>query len=119
MGRGDQSRGHGVVVRVVELLHLLFMREDIERNITPLPQPMIGITVDGGREPQPRQQRATAGMVLIPLQGSDNLLRRPFLQFLHEAHRGFGGLGSNQQVEVIGHEDPAIQKKSSFPPKLA
>jgi len=103
MGRGDQSGGHGVVMHVVKFLHLFFLREDVERDVTPLPQTMIGITVDSGREPQPRQQSAAAGMILIPRQGGDDLLRRPLFKFLHEANHGFGGLWSDKKMEVLGH----------------
>jgi hypothetical protein len=42
------------------------MREDIERHITSLPEPIIGITVDGGREAQPGQQGTTSEIALIP-----------------------------------------------------
>jgi hypothetical protein len=58
-------------------------------------------------------------MVLIPGQGGDNLLRRPLFEFLHEANHGFGGLGSDQQVKVIGHQHPADQQESGFLAELA
>jgi hypothetical protein len=58
-------------------------------------------------------------VILIPRQRGDNLLRRPLFQFLHEADRGFGRFGSNQQMKVIGHEDPAHQQKSGFLPPWA
>jgi hypothetical protein len=58
-------------------------------------------------------------MVLIPRQGGDNLLRRTLLQFLHEADGSFGRFGSNQEMKVIGHKDPAHQPKSGFLPPLA
>jgi hypothetical protein len=106
-------------MHVVELLHVLFMREDVEWHIAPLPKPIMGVSVDGGREAQPGQQGATSGIALIAGQGGNNLLRLPLLQFLHEADDGFGRFGSNQQVKVIGHQNPAIQKEPGFRPKLA
>jgi hypothetical protein len=42
-------------------------------------------------------------MVLIPGEGGDNLLCGSLLQLLHEADGGFGGLGLNEQVKVLGH----------------
>jgi len=75
--------------------------------------------VDGWGKSQPRQQIATPGMVLIPRQGGDNLLRRTLLQFLHEADGGFSSFGSNQQMKVIRQKDPADQRKSGFLPQLA
>ena len=58
----------------------LFPREDIERDIAPLPQSMARIAVDGGRQSQSRQQGAASGLVLIPGEGGDNLLRGSLLQ---------------------------------------
>ena len=70
--------------------------------------------MDGRRQSQSGQQGVAAGMILLPGQGGDNLLGGALLEFLQEAHGSFGGLGSDQQVKVLGHEHPADQKESGF-----
>lgn len=98
------------MVHVIWFLHLLLVREDVERNVTPLPDAVIAIAVDAGREAQTGQQGAAPGITLIAGQGSDNLLRRPLLEFLEEADRSVGRLGPDQQVKVIGHQDPTVRR---------
>ena len=52
--------------------------------------------MDGGRQSQPVQQGAAVGMVSIPGEGGDNLLRGPLLEFPHETDGSCGGFGFDQ-----------------------
>jgi hypothetical protein len=54
------------------------------------------------------RRRAGAGRtVSVPVEGGDNLLGGALLHFPQEAGGGCGGLGSNQEVKVLGHQHPA------------
>ena len=94
---------------------MLFRCEDIEGEITPLPKPIVGITVDAGRQPQPGEPLAAAEVIPVAGEDGDDLLRRPPFEFPHEAD----GDGTNQQVKMIGHQDPAVQEESGFLAQLA
>jgi hypothetical protein len=59
------------------------------------------------------------GIVLIPGKRGENLLCRSLLELLHEVDGGCGGLGSNQEVKVIGHRHPADQEESGLLAELA
>ena len=106
-------------MQVVELLHVLLMREHVERDITALPDAIIGITVETGRQAQPSQHGATARIILMAGEGGDDLLCRALLQFLPEADGGFRRVGTNQKVKMIGHQHSADEKESRFLPQLA
>ncbi len=103
----------------MEFLDALFVGENVEGHITALPKSMVGISVDGGRQSQAGQQGSAARVLLISNQRGDNLLRRSFLEFLHEADRGLGGLGLNAQMEVLRHEHPTDQPEAGFLTELA
>ena len=92
----------------------LFPREDVERDIAPLPQSMARIAMDSGGQPQSGQHGAAPGLVLIPGEGGDNLLRGALLQLLHEADDSLGRFRFNQQVKVLRHQHPADQEEAGF-----
>jgi hypothetical protein len=60
-----------------------------------------------------------SGLVLIAREGGDNLLCGPLLQFAHKADGLPSGLGLNQQMKVLGHQNPTQQEKLGFLTKLA
>ena len=68
---------------------------------------------------QSGQQGAATGMLLIPEEGGDNLLRRSFLEFPDDADGFLRGLRLNEQVEVFGHQYPAQEEKAGFLANLA
>jgi hypothetical protein len=45
-------------------------------------------------------------------------LRRPFLQLLHQAAGALRRLGLDQEVKVFRHQNPAVEQKARFLPKL-
>jgi hypothetical protein len=59
------------------------------------------------------------GIVLIPGKRGENLLCRSLLELLPEADGGCGGLGSNLEVKVTGHQHPADQEDSGLLAELA
>ena len=63
----------------------------------------------------PGRHRATPGMILIPGEGGDNLLRGSLLEFRHEADGIRSGLGLNQPVKMARHQHPARQEEPGFP----
>ena len=78
-----------IVVHVVQLLPDLPVTPDVEVIKPPLPHPMVGMVVNGGRKSQPVQHPLTPGELRVVTQVLQDELGSAFFEPLHDFGKGW------------------------------
>ena len=106
-------------MHVVELLQALLLAIHAVRVEAAVPDTIIRVGVNGGRQMKPGEHGAAPGVLLVSGQDRDDLPRASFLQFLEDGAGALGRLRLDQEVKVLRHQNPANQQEARLFSQLA
>ncbi len=118
VGRGDQTAFDGIAMHVVEFLQAFSLAEDSKGIEAALPEAEGGLVVNGRGKPQPGKGSRAPRMVGVGPKGPQKARGGSLLELLDEAAGGFGGLRPNQEMEMLGHQNPTEKAEVEFCPDL-
>ena len=97
-------------MHVIQFLPALFFGINIERAEAPVPKAEMGLIMDRGWQTEAGQHLTAPRIVQVFPKRFEDAFGRFLFKFLNDQRGRFGGLWFQQQMEVLGHQDPADEQ---------